>query len=467
MIPGHFVFLDLETTGTNPVRDRVIEVGLCEVADGEIVDEWSTLVNPQVPISAFIERYTGIGNGLVAAAPSFGDITEELYRRLAGRILVAHNARFDYGFLKNEFRRQEITYQAKTLCTLKLSRRLFPQERRHGLDALIARHGLTPQPRHRALGDVRMTLEFFRKACAEVSPEIFGAAVGKILQQPSLPSQLPPEQVAALPNRPGVYLFYGENDAVLYVGKSADLRTRVLSHFSGDHSRGKELKLSRQARRIDWVETAGELGALLLESRLVKELAPVHNRRLRRSRALQTIRMAVHGSRLEIVPLRHLERDDLAHLYGVFRTARAADQALRAIVAEHGLCPQVMGLEKGRGACFGYQIKKCRGACVGEEPLALHRARLEAALAGLRLRSWPFAGPVGLRERSDSGRCDLHVLDAWCHLGTARAEGDLEEILETSSPLPFDHDSYKILTRYLDAKGGNVEIIPLTPRSAG
>jgi DNA polymerase-3 subunit epsilon len=132
MIPEHLehlVFIDLETTGTNTLHDRVTEVGFCEVHNGEVVEEWSTLVNPGKPISPFIERITGISTAMVAEAPRFSEIAAELQGKLAGKVLVAHNARFDYGFLKSEFRRLEITFQEKILCTLKLSRALFPEQK--------------------------------------------------------------------------------------------------------------------------------------------------------------------------------------------------------------------------------------------------------------------------------------------------------------------------------------------------
>lgn len=186
MLPQNLVFLDLETTGTNPLHDRIIEIGLCEVADGQPDREWSTLVNPEKSFSPFIEQLTGIANGMVTEAPTFDEIAEELFDRLAGKVLVAHNARFDYGFLKNEFRRQGIAFQEKALCTVKLSRALFPEHRRHNLDALVERHALGAQNRHRALGDARLIREFVQKIRDELPAETVGRAVRSQLKQPNL-----------------------------------------------------------------------------------------------------------------------------------------------------------------------------------------------------------------------------------------------------------------------------------------
>ncbi len=251
---------------------------------------------------------------------------------------------------------------------------------------------------------------------------------------------------------------------MLYVGKSVDIRSRVQSHFAGDHRAHKGMRLSQQVRDIDFMETAGELGALLLEARLVKELAPIHNRQLRRFRDLFSIRLtaARNGSKAQVVSHRELTGEDLGGLFGMFRSRRKAEEQLREVIREEGLCNRVLGLEKGNGACFNYQIKKCRGACVGNEPLALHEARLVSALASLKMRSWPFAGAVGICENStDGGRTDIHVFNRWCHLGTADNEDRLKEILHSPSPLPFDLDSYKILTRFFDTRGNDVDIIDL------
>lgn len=463
MIPEHLVFIDLETTGTNTLQDRVTEVGFYEVHDGDVVEEWSSLINPEKPISPFIEQITGISTAMVAKAPRFSEIAEELQGKLAGKVLVAHNARFDYGFLKSEFRRLEITFQEDILCTLKLSRALFPEQKKHNLDELIERHDLNVQDRHRALGDAQVVKDFFAKIRDELPLELLAKAIRSQLKQPSLPPHLSLEQLKRLPSSPGVYLFYGENDTVLYIGKSVDIRSRVYSHFAGDHRAHKEMRLSQQVRRIDFIETAGEFGALLLEARLVKELTPIHNRQLRRTRDLYSIRLVrklKFGSKPEIVLLKDLGGNELEGLYGMFRTRRQADTALREVILAHGLCNRTLGLEKGNGACFNYQIKKCRGACVGQESLQLHEARLVTAFSSMKVRSWPFIGAIGIREKSDtSDRTEIHVFNYWCHLGTVDSEDRLWEILDSSDMLPFDLDGYKILMRFLEKYKQNIDLI--------
>jgi len=263
-----------------------------------------------------------------------------------------------------------------------------------------------------------------------------------------------------IPEAPGVYLFYGENETVLYVGKSINLRARVMAHFAGDHRDAKDMKIAQQVKRVDWVETPGELGALIEEARLVKSLAPVYNRRLRRAMELCAWHWraedAVGAPRL--VTARELEEAGFNDLYGLFRARAAALEALREIAAAHQLCAIVLGLEKGKGPCFAYQLKRCRGACVGKESLVAHRLRLGAALAGLRMRPWPFKGRIGVREsRSDA----LIVLDRWCYLGTAGSEIELAELAEQRAQPVFDLDTYKILSRFFGSSRRDYEVVDL------
>ncbi len=455
-VPDCLVFVDLETTGATATADRITEIGIVEVSAAG-VSEWSTLVNPQTLISEFIERLTGISNAMVAEAPGFADIAGEVMERLQGRLFVAHNARFDYGFLKNEFRRVGVDFRATVLCTVKLSRKLYPQHYRHNLDTLIERHGLRAADRHRALGDARLLWQFWQTLEREHPPEQIAAAVAQLTARPSLPAQLDAAIVDDLPEGPGVYLFYGDNDLPLYIGKGGNVKKRVLQHFAADHRSAKEMSLSLQVRRIEWIATAGELGALLREAALVKKLQPTHNQRLRRSGELCAWRLRrddIGMMRAELVLAREVAvgRDD--DLFGLFPSPRKATEALQAIADEHGLCPGVLGLEKlqpGR-PCFARQVKKCRGACVGLEAPAAHNARLLAALVRLKLAAWPWDGPVGLREGEE-----LHVIDCWCYLGTARAEEEVRALLEGPRPA-FDPDVYKILRKALPAAA----VVPLS-----
>ncbi len=452
LAPGGLAFVDIETTGGPAQRESITEIAIVQV-DEDGVREWSTLVRPESRIPDTIRRLTGIDDAMVADAPRFADIADEVFDRLDGRLFVAHNARFDHGHLRAAFRRAGLDIRPQVLCTVKLSRRLFPDHRRHGLDQLIERHGLVVADRHRALGDARALWQFWQRLHERFPPGRIEAAVRELIGHPSLPPHLDPEQIADLPDAPGVYLFYGErggessqpggNDEV---GKSTRLRSRVLSHFAADHQSDRELSLSQQVRRIEWIATAGEIGALLKEAELVKRLQPTHNRQLRRNRELCAWRLAtdmVGDWRLELVHAADLDfgrRDDL---YGFFRTRREATNRLRALARDHALCPPLLGLENHpQGArCFDFQLKRCRGACHGGESPQAHALRLIEALHALKVEHWTWPGPIGLREGEA-----LHVVDGWRWLGTATDEAMLADILESGRPA-FDLDIYKILVK--------------------
>lgn len=443
-------FIDLETTGATALSDRVTEVGIVEVSQTG-VSEWSCLVNPQTRISDFIVHLTGISNEMVADAPRFAEIAEDLLSRLQGRLLVAHNARFDYGFLKAEFKRLGIDFRAPVLCTVKLSRRLYPQHARHNLDTLILRHGLDVTQRHRALGDARLIHQFWRKLHDEHPAPAIEAAVQALSARPSLPSHLDPSLVDDLPQGHGVYLFYGENSLPLYIGKSLNLKKRVLSHFAADHRAAKEMDLTQQVRRIEWRTTHGELGSLLLESKLVKQLRPTHNRHLRISSAYCAWHLQEGGPgqalQASLIPAHATLPGQEGALYGFFKSQRAAKTALRELAEEHGLCQGLLGLEKlapGK-PCFAAQVGLCQGACIGAQSPRSHNARLLAALAAHRLDAWPYPGPVGVREGPQ-----LHVFERWRHLGTALNEAELDELLDSNQAgTGIDVDVYKILRRLL------------------
>lgn len=182
MYDRNVVFLDLETTGASAGQDRITEVGLIEVNDGYFVREWSTLVNPGIPIPPLIQSLTGINDAMVAAAPYFEDIARELYEAIDGRMLIAHNARFDYGFLEQEFKRIDQDFSAPVLCTVRLSRKLFPQHARHNLDTLISRHDIECDARHRALGDARVLWQLAQQWRSDPGEAAVIEATAKLLK---------------------------------------------------------------------------------------------------------------------------------------------------------------------------------------------------------------------------------------------------------------------------------------------
>lgn len=445
-------FVDLETTGTRAADDRVTEIGIVRVdADprggAPRVSEWSSLVDPGVPIPAAIQALTGITDAMVRGAPSFASIAADVAERLEGCLFVAHNVRFDFGFLKHEFARAGMPFSPRALCTVRLSRRLEPDAGSHGLDALIARHGLDPGERHRALGDARALWLFLQRLYETRPPADIEAVARRLLKIPSLPPQLPPDALDAIPDAPGVYLFYGENPLPLYVGKSIHLRDRIAAHFCGDWRHETDARLSAEIRRIEFETTAGELGALLRESALVKSAMPAHNRALRRKEDAGVMTIGDDG-RPAFVRAADVDPSSVPGAWGPYSSKRAMRATLQSLAAEHGLCWTRLGLEHRDGPCFARQLRKCAGACVGAEPADEHDARLVAALAGHAIPAWPWPGPALVRETTpDGARTDVHVVRDWHWMGTARDEGELASLLDAPVRPAFDLDVCRLLLR--------------------
>lgn len=450
--------MDLETTGGHAVHNRVMEVGIVRLSRGQVVDEYSTLVNPGTRIPYPIQQFTGITEAMVADAPPFAAVASGILERLEGRLFVAHNVRFDYGFLRSEFRRAGIRFRAPLLCTVRLSRALTPDIRGHNLDAVIRRYGIDCTARHRALGDARVLAEFLRIAGGRFPADELGRIVDRLRAVPKLPPGLDPAVAEEIPESPGVYLIYGEGGALLYVGKAKNLASRALSHFVDPTAR-REQELATLARRIEWIETAGEFGALVTEARLIKQHRPLLNRRLRDSGELWSIRLGADdaGPRATIESLD--AADDNGESFGMFRRKADAGRALEGLVREYQLCAKQLGLEQGEGSCVAFQLGRCRGACVSREPSAVHALRVRLALAGLKRRDWPFPGRIGIRERDWRGHEEIHVFDRWCYLGCATGTIDLSEF--QWRPGQFDADVYRLLAGFLDRPPAGVHLLRL------
>ena len=505
LMNGRCVFVDLETTGTSAARERITEVGIVSVdfdGDSVRVQEWSSLVNPQRPIPSEIQWLTGITNAMVRDAPTFAELADTLLERLRDAVFIAHNARFDYGFLKAEFARLGIPWRATTLCTVRLSRLIDPDRSPHTLDAVAARYGLDGEQRHRALGDARVLWRFLQALAARRPPAEIEQAVGALLRASSTPPMLPPDALDGIPDTPGVYLFYGLNAHPIYIGKSLTLRSRVMAHFSADHANAQDARLSQQVCRIEWEETAGDVGALLREAELVKTRLPAHNIALRRHAGQVLLRLT--GNRPRFVPAAQVEPDALPEHHGPFGSRAAGRAHLLALAREHRLCLKTLGLERaaskarkapvGRSAppaddapgqllaaastgpttapqetqqatqqaaspapCFAYQVRRCAGACVGEEPADAHAQRVETLLEPLRIARWPYDAAVALIERRADGlREQLHVFDRWCWLGSVATLDAAHSLAAAAAPRCFDADIYRIARAALARAGCEV-----------
>jgi DNA polymerase-3 subunit epsilon len=278
LFDGPVAFVDVETTGGRAGWDRIIDIGIVAATGGAFEYEWSTLVNPGLAIPYGIRNFTGITDEMVRTAPAFEELAGGLLERLRGRLFVAHNARFDYGFFRGEFKRAGLRFSSPVACTVKLSRRLYPQMRGHNLDALIERHGLECGQRHRALPDAQALWQFWSLLGLERPREELEQVLDEIAQLASPPPHLRQTLSDELPENPGVYLFYGSDGALLYVGKSDDIRQGVLDHWQLARRSSRARRLVELTSRVEWLETAGEVGARMARARFVRDHRPRFNR---------------------------------------------------------------------------------------------------------------------------------------------------------------------------------------------
>lgn len=448
--------VEVKTTGVHPARDAIWELAIIQVdAEGCVAERLHWLFEPGVALPPQLLSLSGLHPLELSGQPRIDSEARAIADAIRGRVLMGHNLRFSLAFLRRVLPDWK-TLRPPQLCTLRLARATLPQLASAGFDALCAHFGITRFFRDRAVPDAEAVLTLAQHLLQQVAP----TTLGQQLRSAARPPLLAAERFAQLPERPGVYYFLGDGGAQLYVGKSRNLRRRVMSHFQNDHRDRRSLQMVQQIRDVQLAVTAGELGALLFESAEIKRLQPLYNRRLRKQRELLTWALAGEPGELHIELLQHHAlRPGLRHV-GLFRSRHQARQWLLEQARERRLCLRVLGLEEGEGACFAYQLGRCAGACCGEEPRSAHDRRLLAGAERLQTQAWPWNGPVALVERDEQhGLTQWHVLDQWRHLGTV-------DQLEHAQPLlaarrgGFNLDTYHILIGHL-RRHPNMEIVPL------
>lgn len=451
MIPQKLAFVDIETTGVRSAYDRIIEIGIVVMEDNKVVKTYSTLINPDSSyLPPEITQITGITASELTNAPTFREVADEILEYLEDTVFVAHNVRFDYGFLKNEFKRLNKSFNRKHFCTVRLSRLLYPTLPRHNLDSLITNLNIPCERRHRALDDAQVISVFYQKAKKEFPDELFTKAVATVLKKPYLPVKLSEDILNSLPEEPGVYIFYGEDGAPLYIGKSINIKERVLSHFSGDLHSPLEMKIAQQVLSIETKTTAGELGALFLESQMIKEMLPLFNRMLRRKRELIALRSYTAKDGFLSIRLETLDPTDITNpetFLGFFSSRRHAKSYLISVAKEYALCEKLLGTDTTLSACFAYRLGACQGACAGKEKPLSYNMRFQEAFLKAKIKRWPFSGPIVIAEKNED-KTQYFLVDQWCFFGTVTTD-DYGVYKEDTRKYIFDLDTYKILLRFL------------------
>ncbi|MCL4508901.1 MAG: exonuclease domain-containing protein [Chloroflexi bacterium] len=361
------IILDVETTGLSPLHDSLIEVCALRCGPSGIVDTYSSLVNPQVGLPPEITRLTGITLDQVATAPRFAEIAPELFSFLGDAVLVAHNAVFDYGFLREEFRRIGISYRATTLCVARLARRLLPLLPSAALDRVAAHLEISVAEKHRAAADAHTTYAALLALSDIARDQGVRGLVRLQYQRTGKRDRDLLAQIRQLPKAPGVYLLRDASGHLVYVGKAVNLRRRVQSHFRpGVREPYRLRRVLSNVQTIEHIETGSELEALLLESRLIKQLLPAGNQAQRDYQQYPYLRLSTQDRFPRLDVTRQVQADGATY-YGPFRRATLVQSVVEQLQKRLRL-PRCTGpiIPGETPLCVYGQMGRCLAPCVGE-----------------------------------------------------------------------------------------------------
>jgi DNA polymerase III subunit epsilon len=377
-----YAIVDIETTGGYAEHHRITEIAIYHHSGVSVTEVYHTLINPGRNIPYYITGLTGITSEMVGVAPSFKDVAHEIHQRLEGKVFVAHNAHFDYSFIRKEFEQAGLTWNSKKLCTVRLSRKIIPGLRSYSLGSLASSLGITIENRHRAGGDASATVKIFDELLHRDRDGYIAKTLKRNSGETILPPNLPKEQFEQLPAKCGVYYFHDARGNVIYVGKAINIKKRIAGHFTGDAREWSRSKIRNEIHHISYELTGNELIALILESQEIRRLWPKYNQAQKfrveewgiydyedRNGYLRfSVNIVTRGSR----PLIR------------FATKGDAWNFLWAKVREFDLCPKLSGLQVTKGLCFDYQSGDCDGACMGIESSATYNKKADQAIQAFK-----------------------------------------------------------------------------------
>ena len=375
-----YAIIDIETTGLSPSNEKITEIAIF-IHDGQkIVDEYSSLINPEKKIPYRIIQMTGINNQMVESAPKFYEIAKKIVELTEGKGFVGHNVRFDYGFIRNEFKSLGYDYARKTLDTVKLSRKLIPGRKSYSLGRLCNDLEIENHARHRATGDALATTKLF-ELLLSIDSNLESVNIN------GAQSDLNKSFIKDLPSEAGVYYFYDKSKELIYVGKSINIHDRVLSHLNNNLHK-KAIKMKNMIADVGFQKTGSELIALLLESDEIKRNQPIFNQSQKRTYfnyGLYSFEDELGYINLKIMRI----LDELTPIY-TYSSSQEGKEHMTRICEDFNLCQKLCGLYDTNGACFHYQIHSCKGACIGEEHSSLYNSRVGDALENYQFKHQNF-----------------------------------------------------------------------------
>lgn len=335
MKEAQFAIVDIETTGSYAAASQITEVAIFIFDGKEVIEEFSTLINPLQPIPFHIQALTGINDEMVQDAPTFPEVAERIFDLLQNRIFVAHNVHFDYSFLLASLKSAGYDWKAQRLCTVRLARRTFKGLPSYSLGKLCQSLGITLTDRHRAAGDARATVTLFQRIYENDAENFINKAIQANAKEQRLPTNIPTEVFESLPGTAGIYIFKNASGKIIYIGKAINIKKRVISHFTGNNQGLRRQNFINEIADIEFRESGTELMALLMECDLIKKHWPIYNRALKKYEAkygLISYEDQKGYLRLSICQIRK-------HVYPhyAFNTVHESTQFLMRLVKQHEL----------------------------------------------------------------------------------------------------------------------------------
>jgi DNA polymerase-3 subunit epsilon len=383
-----FAIIDVETTGGGIAGNRITEICIALLKEGEVVDKFTTLVNPERHIPQHITALTGIDNEMVAEAPRFFEVAEKIEEFTRDAIFVAHNVSFDYNVIRGEYQLLGQHYIRKKLCTVRLARKLIPGHLSYSLGRLCSTINIPHFNRHRAEGDVDATVILFQRLLSlDADFSVFQSFLNPRSKQATLPPHLPAEQIHELPEAAGIYLFKNQKHQVIYAGKAKNIKKRVLSHFYDKKT--KEYQLGQETHFIDFEITGNELLALLVESEHIRKHYPKFNRA--QKWPATTYQIISYENQRGILQLALAKTKVLHDSVSTFYNRTEATEKLEEICEAFNLCPRFCTLQSTSEKCSHYRIKNCEGICEGTETVEAYNKKVAAAIQALRENKPSFA----------------------------------------------------------------------------
>lgn len=372
-----FSLIDVETTGGGISGNRITEICIASMEGDKVISKFTSLVNPECDIPPYITALTGITNDMVEDAPTFKEIAHKILDITEGTVFVAHNVNFDYNVIRGEFQGIGEIFTRKKLCTVRLSRILIPKMYSYSLGKLCTSLGIPHFNKHRAEGDVDATVFLFQQLLSlDIDYKVFKSFLNPRSKQASLPPHLPMEQIEALPDKAGIYLFKNKKEQIIYAGKAKNIKKRVISHFYDKKS--SEYHLGQETFHIEYETTGNELLALLLESEHIRKYFPKYNKA--QKFPTSTFQIISYVNQRGIIQLALSKTKVLNDSVSTFYSRAEAIEKLEEICGKYKLCPRFCTLQSTSGKCSHYKINSCEGVCEETETVEAYNLKVKAAL---------------------------------------------------------------------------------------